>query len=72
MQKCRRGRKYEFEYDREGERIKVDKEPLVEQKRVTAMLAKLKKDKDTIEEKIAAVNFNVNVDFDPEKILSRI
>ncbi|MDR0411852.1 MAG: hypothetical protein LBH75_07780 [Treponema sp.] len=72
LQKCRCVRKYTFEYDEKGERIKVDKEPLVDQRAVSAMLAKLKKEKDAVEEKIAAVNFNVNVDFDPEKILSRI
>lgn len=72
VQKCRRSKKYEFEYDAQGERIKVDKEPLVDQRTVTAMLAKVKQEKDGIEEKISAVNFNTNVDFDPEKILARI
>jgi hypothetical protein len=72
VQKCRLGRKYEFEYDEKGERVKVDKEPLVDQKAVTAVLTNLKKEKDALEEKISAVNFTTNVDFDPEKILSRI
>jgi hypothetical protein len=72
LQKCRRGREYVFEYDEKGERIKVDKELLVDQKSVIDMLANLKKEKDDLEEKIAAVNFNTNVDFDPEKILSKI
>lgn len=72
VQKCRRAKNYAFEYDEKGERIKVDKEALVDQKAAAAMLAKVKKEKDGIEEKISAVNFNTSVDFDPEKILSRI
>jgi hypothetical protein len=73
MTKCRRGgRKYEFEYDEEGERVKVAKEPLLHQERIAAMLANLKKEKDIIEEKIAIANFNATVDFDPDRILSRI
>ncbi|MDR0374736.1 MAG: hypothetical protein LBH85_03325 [Treponema sp.] len=71
-QSRRRYRKYEFEYDEEGERIKVVKEPLLDQKAIAATLANLKKEKEGIEEKIAALNFNIAVDFDPEKILSRI
>jgi hypothetical protein len=71
-QKCRRCRKYEFECDEEGERIKVVKEPLIDQKAVAATLANLKKEKDGMEEKTAALNFNTAVDFDPERILSRI
>jgi hypothetical protein len=71
-QKCRRSKKYEYEYDEKGESIKVNKEPLVDQQAVTAMLAKMKKEKDAMEEKISAVNFNTSVDFDPERILSRI
>ncbi|MDR1232516.1 MAG: hypothetical protein LBK61_14075 [Spirochaetaceae bacterium] len=72
VQKCRRGRSYEFEYDENGKRVKIDKEPLINQKAVTAVLTDLKKEKDNLEEKIAAVNFNTSIDFDPEKILSRI
>jgi hypothetical protein len=71
-QKCRRSKPYEFEYDKEGERVKVDKEPLVDQKQITAVLAALKKEKDALEEKINAVNFSAAVDFDPEIILSRL
>jgi hypothetical protein len=72
LQKCRHGRKYEFEYDEKGERVKVDKEPLVNQKAVAAVLSNLKKEKDHLEEKIATVHFNTDANFDPEKILSRI
>ncbi|MDR1221129.1 MAG: hypothetical protein LBK73_16200 [Treponema sp.] len=71
-QKRRHCRKYEFEYDEQGERIKVVKESLVDQKAVAATLANLKKEKDSMEEKIAAFNFSIAVDFDPEEILSRI
>jgi hypothetical protein len=71
-QKCRHSKKYEFEYDEEGERVKVAKEPLVDQAQVTAVLASLKKEKDALEEKITAVNFNAAVDFDPETILKRL
>ena len=70
--KRRRSREYDFEYDKEGERVKVDKEPLVDQGHITNALAVLKKEKDALEEKITAANFNVAVDFDPEKILSRL
>ena len=70
--KCRRGKPYEFEYDSQGERVKVDKEPLVDQGQITTVLASLKKEKDALEEKINSVNFSTTVDFDPEIILSRL
>jgi hypothetical protein len=72
IQKCRRGSKYEFEYDEEGGRVRVNKEPLIDQRKVAVILTNLKKEKDILEEKIAATNFNTAVDFDPDKILSRI
>ena len=72
LKKCRWAKKYDFEYDEKGERIKVSKEPLVEQKEMIAILASLKKEKDALEEKITASNFNTNVDFDPDIILSRL
>lgn len=72
VQKCRQCKKYNLEYNEEGERIKVLKEALVDQKAIIALLANLKKEKDFLEEKIAAANFNIVVDFDPEIILSRI
>ena len=71
-QKCRRSKIYEFEYDEKGERIRVSKEPLVNQGEITAVLASLKKEKDALEEKIAVVNFSAAVDFDPEKVLTRL
>ncbi|MDR0707830.1 MAG: hypothetical protein LBF60_08140 [Treponema sp.] len=71
-QNCRRYRKYEFEYDEEGVRIRVAKEPLLDQKAIAAALANLKKEKDGMEEKLTDLNVNIAVDFDPEKILSRI
>jgi hypothetical protein len=70
--KCRRGKPYEFEYDKEGERVKVDKEPLVDQARITTTLASLKKEKDALENKINTVNYSAAVDFDPETVLSRL
>jgi hypothetical protein len=72
VQKCRRCRKYEFEFDEKGERVKVAKEALIDQGGITSALTKLKKEKDALEERIAAVNFSTLVDFDPEAILSRI
>jgi hypothetical protein len=69
---CRQCRKYELERGDEGDLIKVAKEPLLDQGKMTAVLAALKKEKDALEEKIATVNFNTVVDFDPEQILSRI
>ena len=71
-QKCRRSRTFEFEYDESGERIRVAKEPLINQNQITTVLASLKKEKDSLEEKINAVNFSAAVDFDPETILSRL
>ena len=70
--KCRMCKKYDFEYDEEGERLKVSKEPLVDQGQITTILASLKKEKDALEEKITTVNFNTAVDFDPDVILSRL
>jgi hypothetical protein len=72
VHECRRSKKYEFEYNEEGERVKVAKEPLVDQGQVIAVLASLKKEKDALEEKIATANFNAVVDFDPETVLSRL
>ena len=72
VKKCRRIMKYEFEYDAKGEQVKVDKEPLVEQRHITAALASLKKEKDALEEKIDTSNYNAVVDFDPETVLSRL
>jgi hypothetical protein len=60
VQKCRHEK---------GERIMIKKELIKGQ--LPLLLAKVKKEKDTIEERIATANFNTNVDFDPEKILSR-
>jgi len=71
-QKCRRAKIYEFEYDEKGERVRVDKEPLLDQSQITAVLASLKKEKDALEEKINTVNFSTTVDFDSERILSRL
>ena len=71
VKKCRCIMKYEYEYDVKGEQVKVDKEPLVDQKHITAVLASLKKEKDALEEKINASNYCSIVDFDPETILSR-
>jgi molybdopterin converting factor small subunit len=70
--KCRMVKEYEIEYDAKGERIKVDKEPIVDQANITAALAALKKEKDALEEKINAANFNIAVDFNPDTILSRL
>ncbi|MDR1301015.1 MAG: hypothetical protein LBK43_00895 [Treponema sp.] len=69
---CRRCKQYELEQSEEGDLLKVAKEPLVDQGKMTAVIAALKKEKDALEEKIATVNFNTPVDFDPEHILSRI
>jgi hypothetical protein len=52
--------------------IKVDKELLVDQGKITTMLVSLKKEKDALEGEITASNFNTEIDFDSEKILSRI
>jgi hypothetical protein len=70
--KCRMVKDCEFEYDAKGERVRVDKEPIVDQANITAVLAALKKEKDAMEEKINAANFNIAVDFDPDTILSRL
>jgi len=72
VEKCRRNKEYEIEYDENGERIKVYKEPIVDQKQIISTLASLKKEKDALEEKINTVNFNTVVDFNQEKILSRL
>ena len=72
VQKCRRNKVYDFEFDEKGERIKVSKEPLVDQEKMIAVLASLKKEKDALEEKITTSNFNTAVDFDPEVILSKL
>ncbi|MDR1030814.1 MAG: hypothetical protein LBL76_08075 [Treponema sp.] len=69
---CRRCKQYELEQSEEGDLLKVLKEPLLDQGKMTAVLAALKKEKDALEEKIATVNFTTPVDFDPEHFLSRI
>jgi hypothetical protein len=70
--KCRQIKPYAFECDEKGERVKIDKEPLIDQGKMTSLLAGLKKEKDALEEKIAAVNFTTAVNVDPETILSRL
>ena len=72
VEKCRLVKMYEFEHDDEGERIKVDKEPLVDQGYITTVLATLRREKDILEEKINNANFSISVDFDPETVLSRL
>jgi hypothetical protein len=72
VQKCRDYKTYELEYNAESKMIKVDKELLVDQGKITTILVSLKKEKDTLEGEITASNFNTAIDFDSERILSRI
>jgi hypothetical protein len=53
-----------------GGRNKIEQEPVLNQKTVVAYLEELKKKKDAIEEKLAASNFSVQVDFDQNRIKS--
>jgi hypothetical protein len=68
--KIRRAEKFSYEYNATGGRDKIEQEPVLNQKTVVAYLEELKKKKDAIEEKLAASNFNVQVDFDQNRIKS--
>jgi hypothetical protein len=52
--------------------VKVAKEALVDQGAITLTLAKLKQEKDALEDRLGALNFSTPVDFDPQAILSRL
>ncbi|MDR2392669.1 MAG: hypothetical protein LBD93_00690 [Treponema sp.] len=64
VQRCRRCRTYEFEFDEQSERVKVVKKARVDQRAITSVLANLKKEKDALEDRIATLNFSTPVDFD--------
>jgi len=75
-EKCRGFKGYEYEYPEErhedwrGDMVKVMKEPLLDQKEVVETLNALKKEKNTLEDKLSHSNGEVTVDFDGDRILA--
>jgi hypothetical protein len=66
--KIRRFEKFEYEYNPDGGRDKIEMELVLDQQKIVAQCKELKKKKDAIEGKLANINFTVQVDFDQEKI----
>jgi len=60
--------KFEYEYNPEGGRDKVELEMVLDQQTVVNHHRELKRKKDSLEEKLANSNYNVKVDFDQEVI----
>jgi hypothetical protein len=60
--------KFDYEFNPDGGRDKIELELVLDQQTVVAHCKELKKKKDTVEEKLANSNFTVQVDFDQEVI----
>jgi acyl carrier protein len=69
--KVRNAAKFDYEDNPDGGRDKIELEPVLDQQAIVAHRRELKKKKDAIEEKLAASNFTVQVDFDQE-IINRL
>jgi hypothetical protein len=69
--KIRRAEQFDYEYNPDGGRDKIELELVLDQQTVVARYKELKKKKDKIEEKLAASNFAVQVNFDQE-IINRL
>ncbi len=52
--------------------VRVPKEPLLDQKKLSAEMQALQKEKDVLEEKLAQKNFSTQVDFDGDTVLSAL
>jgi hypothetical protein len=66
--KVRSAEQFDYEYNSDGGRDKIELELVLDQQAVVARYKTLKKKKKAIEEKLAASNFAVQVDFDQELI----
>ncbi|GHU70453.1 hypothetical protein FACS189450_04920 [Spirochaetia bacterium] len=66
--KCRRQAKVRYEYNTEGGKDKVELESLLDQRAIVTQLEGFKKDKESIEEKLAESNFRTAVNFDPDSV----
>jgi hypothetical protein len=66
--KIRRAEEFDYEYNPDGGKDKIELELILDQQAVVAHYNELKKKKDTVEEKLAASNFTVQVNFDQEVI----
>jgi hypothetical protein len=64
----RRAEQFDYEYNPDGGRDKIELELVLDQQTVVAHYKDLKKKKEAIEEKLANSNFTVQVDFDQEAI----
>jgi hypothetical protein len=69
--KIRRAEEFDYEYNPDGGKDKIKLELVLDQQAVVAHYNELKKKKDKVEEKLAASNFAVQVDFDQE-VINRI
>jgi hypothetical protein len=66
--KIRRAEQFDYEDNPDGGKDKVELELVLDQQTIVAHYKELKEKKDAIEEKLAASNFAVQVDFDQEII----
>ena len=70
INKARSTSKFEFEYNPDGGRNKVELELVLDRETLVTNYKELKKKIDALEEKLANSNFTVKVDFDQEVINS--
>jgi len=68
INKARSASKFEFEYNPDGGRDKVELELVLDRETLVSNYKELKTKIDTLEEKLANSNFTVKVDFDQEVI----
>jgi len=68
VHKVRSTEKFQYEYNPEGGKDKMELELVLDQQKLINYYNELKKRKDTLEEKLANSNFTNKVDFDPEVI----
>ena len=68
VHKIRKAEMFEYEYNPEGGRNKVELELVLNRQTMVERYNKLRMQKDALEEKLAISNFNAKVDFDKEVI----
>jgi len=68
VSKIRSAEQFEYEYNADGGRDKIEQEPVLDQQSVLDYWKNLKKKRGEIEEKLANSNLAIQVDFNPEII----
>jgi formate dehydrogenase assembly factor FdhD len=68
-EKCRRAEKFRYEENKQGGSDKIACELLIDQKALVKQVDRLKKEKQALEDHLAAVNAATFVDVDPQQFL---